>query len=336
MKIHFKLLSTLSTGLSVFLVVSSSTLSALTYTLHATGGYTSQTSSYTEHRLPMAGDNILVTGPMEWDAPLADGIHDIVLNGANASWQIAPFANNLYLHFGSTGLDGVGASCGGSVGNPGDCATMFGFTVLRAANPCIDLTTPAGSSSTVLGTVDNVSPIYIRFQPLAGCANLTIKNAIITNLGGDSSNGDAYSGIVFMPNAVLNATVDVENVEVLNYYRLFLGGALWADTNSSFKWMAVSSYGARSQTFGAITIYTNRGFQTLQVYDATDSQPQTTGVYFYTIGVGTGIDIQRPFVAGSAQWKRTAYTNAGLTPGSGGNIVRDVFCLNYQGSSGHR
>ncbi len=319
----------------LFLVLSSdSILSALTYTLHAIGGYTSQPSSYTENRLPRAGDNILVTGPMQWDASLADGIHDIVLNGSNASWQIAPDATNLHLKFGSTGLDAVGAACGGSVGNPGDCANMYGFTVIRAANPCIDLTTPTGTDSTILGTVDNISPIYIRYQPLAGCANLTIKNVIITNLGGDSSYADAYSGIVFMPNGATNASVDVENVEVLNYYRLFFGGASWSDTNSSFKWIAVTSYGSRSGTSGSITIYTNRGFHRLQLYDATDSQPQTDGVYFYTTGVGTGIDIQRAFVAGNTNWRRGAYFNLGVEPGSGANIIRDLFCLNYMGSNG--
>ncbi|HZD32183.1 MAG TPA: hypothetical protein VE779_11035, partial [Candidatus Angelobacter sp.] len=230
------------TALLVALVCSTTPLGALTYTLHAIGGYTSQTTSYSEGRLPVAGDSILVTGPMQWDAPLPDGVHNIVLNGVNASWQIAPYANNLYLHFGSTGIDAVGAGCGGTVGNPGNCATMYGFTVLRAANPCINLTTPAGAASTVLGTVDGVSPIYFRYQPTTGCTNLTLNNVIIQNLGGDSSNGDAYSGIVFMPsNTAINACVDVENVQVLHYYRLFYGGALWTDANSSFKWMAVTS-----------------------------------------------------------------------------------------------
>jgi hypothetical protein len=310
------------------------TLDALTYTLHAIGGATSQASSYKEDRLPRAGDSILVTGPMLWDAPLPRGIHNIVLNGTNASWQIAPYVSNLSVYFGSTGIDAVGAACGGTVGNPGDCATMFGFTVLRAANPCLNLTTPARTSSTVLGTVDNVSPIYIRFQPMAGCAKLTLKNVVITNLGGDSSHSEAYSGIVFMPCcSAVNAIVDVENVQVLNYYRLFLGGAAWTDSNSSFKWYAVTSYGSRSRTYGAITI-SGPGFDTLQVYDATDSKPQADGYYFYTFGVGSAIDIQRPFVAGSTQWKRGAYFDAGNLPGSGSNILRDAFCLNYKGSRG--
>jgi len=272
---------------------------------------------------------------MVWDAALPNGIHNIVLNGTYASWQIAPHATNLNVHFGSTGIDAVGAACGGTVGNPGDCATMYGFTVLRAASPCIDLTTPAGTSATVLGTVDGVSPIYVRYQPSDGCATLTMKNVIITNLGGDSSNGDAHSGIAFMPSgAAVNAKVDIQNVKVLNYYRLFFGGAAWTDVNSSFKWIAVTSYGARSHTYGAVTIFSGRGFHTSQIYDITDSQPQTSGYYFYTFGVGTRIDMRRSFVAGNPQFRRGSYANLGMSPGSGGNVLRDVFCLNYQGSSG--
>ncbi len=322
-------------GLLFVLFAGSSILNALTYSLHATGGYTSLASSYQERRLPQAGDNILVTGPMQWDAPLPDGVHDIVLNSATASWQIAPYALNLRINFGSTGIDAVGAACGGVAGTPGNCATMYGFTVIRAASPCLDLTTPAGSSPTVLSTVDGVSPIYIRYQPTAGCASLTMKNVIINNLGGDSSCGEGYSGIYFYPaGTAINAKVDVENVQVLHYYRLFYGGPAWTDSTSIFKWFAVSSFNGRAHTYGAITMATSRAFHTTQVYDDTDSQPTIDGYFFYTFPVGSNIDIQRPFVAGSQQFKRGAYFNLGTTTGSGGNTIRDAFCLNYPGSTG--
>ncbi len=258
------------------------------------------------------------------------GIGNISLNAAGASLSVAPNLAIAILFGSTSSSDPIGAACGGTVGNPGTCANMYGITIRRGN---LDLEGSPGSP-VVISTADRKSPVYIRDQASSyGPANITLKFVSINNLGTAANSG--YAGIVIATSAINPLTVDVENCQFLNYYRLLQGGTS-SGVNSSLRWVNNSSYGAQAGTFGSIFLNTNQYFaSSFVVTDNTDQAPMASGYYIYSQSLGNRHDIERNAVSGSAAYRRGLYQNRGVvaTVGDVGNrIVRNNLCFNYIGS----
>ena len=302
----------------------------------AAGGYWSAPSTWVGGVVPGDGAFVTVTGPVVMDQNIGSvsggGIGNITLNGASASLSVAQEVAVTIL-FGSTNsADPVGAACGGTVGNPGTCANMYGITIRRGN---LDLE-GSPDAPVVISTADGKSPIYIRDQASSVLpANLTLKYVSINNLG--TSSNSAYAGIVMATSGV-NVAVDVENCQFLKHYRLLQGGTGTA-VKSSLRWVANSSYGAGGGANGSINVPSGQYFTSgFVVTDNTDQAPLSSGYYIYSFNLGTGHDVERNAVSGNLAYRRGLYEGVGYPSGVGdvGNrTLRNNLCFNYIGSAGN-
>jgi len=320
----------------VVLLVPASLVAQVKISSTAAGGAWSSPSTWVGGVVPGDGAFVTVAGPVVIDQNIGSvsggGVGNITLNGASASLSVAQEVPVTIL-FGSTGsTDPVGAACGGSAGNPGTCANMYGITIRRGN---LDLE-GSPDAPVVISTADGKSPVYIRDQASSVLpANITLKYVSINNLG--TSANTAYAGIVIATYGI-NVAVDVEYCQFLNYYRLLQGGTA-TTVSSSLRWIANSSYGGGGGANGSIYVPPAQYFTSaFVVTDNTDQAPLSSGYYIYSFNLGSGHDVERNAVSGNSAYRRGLYNGIGYSQGVGdiGNrTLRNNLCFNYIGSAGN-
>ena len=87
------------------------------------GGSATSASTWVGGQVPGRNQQAIIKGPVVLNTDWLNGVYGIVINGGSFTSD----GHSHTLSIGSYGDDPVGAVCGGVVGAPGSCATMFGI-----------------------------------------------------------------------------------------------------------------------------------------------------------------------------------------------------------------
>ncbi len=284
------------------------------------GGSATSPSTWVGGQVPGQNQQAVIKGPVVLNTDWLNGVYGIVVNGGSFVSDGQPHT----LSIGSYGNDPVGASCGGVVGNPGKCATMFG--IVQTANGG-----PVNLSNVTIVTPDGTSPIYTRDQVYGNHpSNFILQNSTIQNLG-SSIGSNGYSGLVFATASLPSLNVRVNNCTFLHYYRLFYGGMASA-FQSSLTWTNNQSEHGAAMDLGSIVL-TSAGFRSLTITNDTDRHSDGSGFYIYSYDVGFSPVIQEVHVQGGT-YKRGLYQSVAGSQGTGNATIANNICLNNAGSLG--
>jgi hypothetical protein len=284
------------------------------------GGPATSPSTWVGGQVPGANQQAVITGPVVLNSDWTTGVFGIIVNGGSFTSDGNPHT----LSIGSYGKDPVGASCGGSVGNPGGCANMFGI-VQTGNGGAVNL------SNVTIVTPDGTSPIYTRNQVYGNHpSDFTLKNCTIQNLG-TSGSSNAYSGMVFATLSLPTLNVTVDNCTINKYYRLLYGGTA-NGIQSSLTWTNNRSEHGSAMDYGSITL-TSAGFRRTNISNSTDWHTDGSGMYVYSYDIGFSPVIHEIHVQGGAN-KRGVYAILTAAQGTGNASITDNTCLNPQGAKG--
>jgi hypothetical protein len=284
------------------------------------GGSATSPSTWIGGQVPGENQQAVIKGPVILNTDWVNGVHGIVINGGSFTSDGRPHT----LSIGSYGSDPVGASCGGVIGAPGPCATMFGI-VQTGYGGRINL------SNVKIVTPDGVSPIYTRNQVYGNHpSDFSFQNCSIQNLG-SSIGTNAYSGMVFATGSLPALNVVVNNCTISHYYRLLYGGTT-STVQSSLTWTNNRSEHESAMDLGSIVL-TSAGFRTTTITGDTDRYPGGTGFYIYNYDVGFSPVIKEVRVQGGT-YKRGLYQSLSGSQGTGNATIANDMCLNYPGSLG--
>ncbi len=284
------------------------------------GGSATSPSTWVGGQVPGQNQQAVIKGPVVLNTDWLNGVYGIVINGGSLISDGRPHT----LSIGSYGNDPVGASCGGVVGNPGKCATMFGI-VQTGNGGRVNL------SNISFVTPDGTSPIYTRNQVYGNHpSDFTLQNCSIQNLG-SSIGANGYSGLVFATASLPTLNVVVNNCIISHYYRLLYGGTT-SIVQSSLTWTNNQSEHGTAMDLGSIVL-TNAGFRSLTITNDTDRHTDGAGFYIYSYDVGFSPVIQDVHVQGGT-YKRGLYQSVAGSQGTGNATIANNLCLNNAGSLG--
>jgi hypothetical protein len=284
------------------------------------GGSANNPSTWVGGQVPGQNQQAVIKGPVVLDSDWLSGVYGIVVNGGSFTSDGAPHT----LSIGSYGNDPVGASCGGAVGRPGTCATMFGITQTGNGGA-------VSLNNITIVTPDGISPIYTRNQVYGNHpSDFTLQNCSIQNLG-SSIGSNGYSGLVFATSSLPSLNVVVNNCNISRYYRLLYGGT-GNGIQSSLTWTNNRSEHEAATDYGSLVL-TSAGFLRTDIENNTDRHPDGTGSYIYSYDIGFTPVIRENRIQGGT-YKRGLYQTLSPTYGTGNAIIVNNMCLNYSGSKG--
>jgi hypothetical protein len=284
------------------------------------GGSATSPSTWVGGQVPGPNQQAIIKGPVILNTDWLNGVHGIIINGGSFTSDGRPHT----LSIGSYGDDPVGAACGGVVGAPGRCATMFGI-VQTGNGGRVNL------SNVRIVTPDGTSPIYTRNQVHGNHpSDFTLQNCSIQNLG-TSIGANGYSGLVFATASLPSLNVVVNNCVISRYYRLLYGGTA-SSIQSSLTWTNNKSEHETAMDLGSIVL-TNAGFRSTRIMNDTDRHADGAGFYIYSYDVGFSPVIEEVRVQGG-KYKRGLYQSIAGSQGTGNATIVNNICLNYPGSLG--
>jgi hypothetical protein len=284
------------------------------------GGSATSASTWVGGQVPGRNQQAIIKGPVVLNTDWLNGVYGIVINGGSFTSD----GHSHTLSIGSYGDDPVGAVCGGVVGAPGSCATMFGI-VQTGNGGRVNL------SNVRIVTPDGISPIYTRNQVYGNHpSDFTLQNCSIQNLG-TSIGSNGYSGLVFAAGGLPSLNVLVNNCVISRYYRLLYGGTA-SSVQSSLTWTNNKSENETAMDLGSIVL-TNAGFRRTRIMSDTDRHAAGAGFYIYSYDIGFSPVIEEVRVQGGT-YKRGLYQSIAGSQGTGNATIANNICLNAVGSLG--